>query len=69
MKFEPGKKHLFLDTSSTNIDTLVPLQNRKRRVQQFFCLRLYSLPSERVYRTVALATAVSSGSTIPDFSR
>jgi hypothetical protein len=23
--FEPGKKHLFLDITSTNIDTLVPL--------------------------------------------
>jgi hypothetical protein len=24
MIFEPGKKHLFMDISSTNIDTLVP---------------------------------------------
>jgi hypothetical protein len=26
VKFEPGKKHLFLDISSTNIDTLVPMR-------------------------------------------
>jgi hypothetical protein len=32
MIFEPGKKHLFLDISSTNIDTLVPSFCHQRKV-------------------------------------
>jgi hypothetical protein len=32
-------------------------------------LRVYSLPRERIYRAVALTTAVFSGSTIPAFKR
>jgi hypothetical protein len=43
-------------------------RHRKHRVQQFlYCVCVYTLPLEHAYRS--LATAISSGSTVPTFRR